>query len=139
MADVVAIDEAEGGQGVVGALEGGHSCGAPGHAVGADEEASSAAQQLVVELLPKALAEQVESKGVDTRVSERQDPSTDAGNEMQHWGVHLGVVVGAVQVDDVSGQPAEGKEAHKDQHGPGQALTGLNLGKERETQITCCS
>lgn len=96
MADVVAIDQAEGGQGVVGALEGGHSCRAPGHAVGADEEASSAAQQLVVELLPKALAEQVESKGVDTRVSEGQDPSTDAGNEMQYWGVHLGVVVGPV-------------------------------------------
>lgn len=139
MADVVAIDQAEGGQGVVGALEGGHACGAPGHAVRADEQAGPAAQQLVVELLPKALAEQVESKGVDTRVSERQDPSTDAGNKVQHGGVHLGVVVGAVQVDDVRGQPAEGKEAHEDQHGPGQALTGLNLHQERETQISCCS
>lgn len=96
MADVVAVDKAEGGQGMVGALEGGHSCGAPGHALGPDEEASSAAEQLVVELFPKALAEQVESKRVDTRVSERQDPSADAGNEMQHWGVHLWVVVGPV-------------------------------------------
>lgn len=84
MADVVAIDKAEGGQGVVGALEGGHSGGAPGHALGPDEEPSSAAEQLVVELFPKALAEQVESKWVDTRVSECQDPSTDAGNEVQH-------------------------------------------------------
>lgn len=48
-------------------------------------------------------------------------------------------MVGAVQVDDVSGEPAEGEEAHKDQHGPGQALTGLNLDKERETQISCYS
>lgn len=84
MADVVAVDKAEGGQGMVGALEGGHSCGAPGHALGPDEEASSAAEELVVELFPKALAEQVESKRVDTRVSECQDPSTNAGNEMQH-------------------------------------------------------
>lgn len=84
MADMVAINKAEGGQGVVGALEGGHPCGAPSHALGADEEASSAAEQLVVELFPKALAEQVECKWVDTRVSECQDPSTDAGNEMQH-------------------------------------------------------
>jgi len=44
MADMVAIDKAEGGQGVVGALEGGHPCGAPSHALGADEEASSAAE-----------------------------------------------------------------------------------------------
>ncbi|KAK4833095.1 hypothetical protein QYF61_027761 [Mycteria americana] len=81
---MVAVDKAEGGQGMVGALEGGHSCGAPGHALRPDEEASSAAEQLVVELFPKALAEQVESKRVDTRVSECQDPSTDAGDEMQH-------------------------------------------------------
>jgi len=81
---MVAIDKAEGGQGMVGALERGHSCGAPGHALGSDEEASSAAEQLVVELLPKAFAEQVESKWVDTRVCECQNPSTDAGNEMQH-------------------------------------------------------
>lgn len=90
---MVAIDKAESSQGMVGALEWGHSCGTPGHALGPDEEASSAAEQLVVELFPEALAEQVESKRVDTRVSECQDPSADAGNEMQHWGVYLWVVV----------------------------------------------
>ena len=79
---MVAIDKAEGGQGMVGAFEGGHSCGAPGHTLRPDEEASSAAEQLVVELFPKAFAEQVESKRVDTRVSECQDPSADAENEM---------------------------------------------------------
>lgn len=53
---------------------------------------------------------------------------------MEHGGVHLGVVVGTVQVDDMVGKPAEGKEAHKHQHCLGKALPGFNLRKESHTE-----
>jgi len=36
----------------------------------------------------------------------------------------------------MSGKPAEGKEANKDQHCPGQSFTGFNLEKEREMQVS---
>ena len=52
---------------------------------------------------------------------------------MEHGGVHLGVVVGAVQVDDVVREPAEGEEAHEHQHCLGKALPGFDL--ERESHI----
>lgn len=53
---------------------------------------------------------------------------------MEQGGVHLGVVVGAVQVDDVVGEPAEGKEAHEHQHCLGKALPGFNLRRESHTE-----
>lgn len=53
---------------------------------------------------------------------------------MEHGSVHLGVVVGAVQVDDMVREPAEGKEAHKHQHCLGKALPGFDLRRELHTE-----
>lgn len=50
---------------------------------------------------------------------------------MEHGRVHLRVVVGAVQVDDMIGEPAEGKEAHKHQYCLGKSLPGFDLSRER--------
>lgn len=126
----VSVDETEGGCGGVGALEGCHAGGTPTTAVRPAHQAGPATQELGVELLPEALAQQVEGKRVDTGVGEGQEAGTDAGDEVEHGGVHLGVVVGAVQVDDVVGEPAEGEEAHEHQHGLGEALPGFYLRRE---------
>lgn len=50
---------------------------------------------------------------------------------MEHGGVHLRVMVGTVQVDDMIGEPAEGKEAHKHQYCLGKSLPGFDLSRER--------
>lgn len=62
-----------------------------------------AAQQLLSEVLAEAFAHQVESKRVHAGVGEGQDAGTHAGNEVAQRDVHLVVVVGAVQVDHVTG------------------------------------
>lgn len=66
----------------------------------------AAAQQLVPEVLADALAHQVQSKRVHAGVGEGQDASTHAGDEVTKGRIHLVVVVGAVKVDDVTGEPA---------------------------------
>lgn len=123
----VPVDETEGGWRGVGTLEGGHAGGTSASAVRPGHQARPATEELGVELLPETLAQQVEGKRVDTGVGEGQEAGTDAGDEMEHGGVHLGVVVGAVQVDDVVREPAEGKEAHEHQHRLGKALPGFDL------------
>lgn len=133
----VPIDEAEGGRGV-GALEGGHAGGTSASAVGPVHQAGLAAEELSVELLPEALAQQIEGKRVHTGVGEGQEAGTDAGDKVEHGGVYLRVVVGAVQVDDMVGEPAEGKEAHKHQYCLGKPLAGFNLSREREAEGAQC-
>lgn len=126
----VSVDETEGGWRGVGTLEGGHAGGTSASAVRPGHQASPATEELGVELLPETLAQQVEGKRVDTGVGEGQEAGTDAGDEVEHGGVHLGVVIGAVQVDDVVREPAEGKEAHEHQHCLGEALPGFDLKRE---------
>lgn len=87
----------------------------------------SAAQELLVEVFAEAFAHQVEGKRVHTGVGEGQNASTHAGDEVAQRGVHLVVVVGAVQVDHMTGQPADSKQANKHQHSFGQTLSGLDL------------
>lgn len=86
-----------------------------------------AAKQVVVELLSEGLAQQVEGKGVDAGVAERQNSGTNAADQVRHGGVHLFIVVGAVQVDDVTGEPAYSKEAHKYQHRLCKSFPGFHL------------
>ena len=100
----------------------------------------SAAQELLVEVFPKAFAHQVEGEWVYTGVGEGQNASAYAGDEVAQRGVHLVVVVGAVQVDDMTGQPAGCKQADKHQHSFGQTFSGLDLTGEREREreeISC--
>ena len=130
----VPIDEAEGGGGGVGALEGGHAAGTSASTVRPAHQARPATEELGVELLPKALAQQVEGKRVHAGVGEGQKAGADAGDEVEHGGVHFGVVVGAVQVDDMVGEPAEGEETHEHQHCLGQALPGFDLRTESHTE-----
>ena len=130
----VSIDEAEGGGGGVGALEGSHAAGTSAGTVRPAHQAGPAAEELGVELLPETLAQQVEGKRVHAGVGEGQKAGADAGDEVEHGGVHLGVVVGAVQVDDMVGEPAEGKEAHEHQHCLGQALPGFDLRTESHAE-----
>lgn len=93
----------------------------------AEVSGRGAAQQLLSEVLAEAFTHQVERKRVHAGVGEGQDAGTHAGDEVAQRGVHLVVVVGAVQVDHVTGQPADGKEADEHQHGFGETLPGLDL------------
>lgn len=68
MTDMFAINQTEAGHGVVGALQRGHSGGASSHALRSDNEPGPTAEQLVVELFPEALAEQIQSKWIYTGI-----------------------------------------------------------------------
>lgn len=91
-----------------------------------------AAQELLFEVFAEAFAHQVEGERVHTGVGEGQNASAHAGDEVAQWGVHLVVVVGAVQIDHVTGQPADSKQADKHQHSFGQTLPGLDLTGEQK-------
>lgn len=91
-----------------------------------------AAQELLVKVLAEAFAHQVESKRIHAGVGEGQDASADAGNEVAQRRVNLVVVIGAVQVDHMTGQPADSKQANKHQHSLCQTLPGLYLREEYE-------
>lgn len=85
------------------------------------------AKQLFFEVLAEAFAHQVESKRVDAGVGEGQNAGAHTGDKVAKRGVHLVIVVGAVQVDHVTGQPADGKEANEDQDDFGQTFPRLDL------------
>lgn len=87
----------------------------------------AAAAELLVELLVEAVAEQVEGEWVDAGVDEGQDAGTHTGNEVTQGRVHLAVVVGAVQVDHMTWEPAHSEQNHKHQHCLSQTLPRLNL------------
>lgn len=93
-----------------------------------------ATQELPLKVFAEAFAHQVEGERVHAGVGEGQDASAHAGDEVAQRGVHLVVVVGAVKVDHVTGQPAEGKQADEHQHGFGQTLPGLDLMRNNEEQ-----
>ena len=101
----------------------------------------AAAQQLLSEVFAEALAHQVQSKRVHAGVGEGQDASAHAGDEVTQRRVHLVVVVGAVQIDHVTGEPADGEQADKHQDSFGQTLPGLDLTGEEGGEIKfhiCC-
>lgn len=78
-------------------------------------------------MLAEALAHQVQGERVHAGVGEGQDAGAHAGDEVAQRRVHLAVVVGAVQVDHVTGEPADGEQADEHQHGFRQTLPGLEL------------
>lgn len=95
-----------------------------------------AAQELLVEVLPKAFAHQVQSKWIHTGVGEGQDACKHTGDEVTQRRVHLIVVVRAVQVDHVTGEPADSKQANKHQDSFRQTFPGLDLtGEDRRNQF----
>lgn len=101
--------------------------------LGAEAPGRRAAQQLFYEVLAEAFAHQVEGERVDAGVGEGKDAGAYAGDEVTQRRVHLVVVVGAVQVDHVTGHPADSEEADKHQHDFGQAFPGLVLmGKQQK-------
>lgn len=72
-----------------------------------------AAQQLLSEVFAEVFAHQIEGKGVHAGVGEGQNASAHTGDKVSDGGVHLVVVERAVQVDHMTGQPAECKQANK--------------------------
>lgn len=79
----------------------------------------------------EALAEQVEGEGVDAGWGEAEDSGQQGDDEVSQWQVHLVVVEGAVHVEDVVGEPAQGEQAHEHQDDLGQALPRLHLEERR--------
>lgn len=99
----------------------------------------AAAQQLLPEVFAEALAHQVQSERVHAGVGEGQDASAHAGDEVGQRRVHLAIVVGAVKVDDVTGEPTDCEQANEHQHGFGQTLPGLDLTKgNSKINSKCC-
>lgn len=80
-----------------------------------------------VEVPPEALAEQVEGEGVDAGRGEAEDAGQQRDHQVAQRQVHLLVVEGAVHVEQVVGEPAEGEEEDQHQHDLGQPLPGLHL------------
>lgn len=98
----------------------------------------TAAQELLFEVFAKAFAHQVKGKWVHTGVGEGQNASTDTGDEVAEWGVHLVVVVGTVKVDHVTGQPTDREQANKHEHSLGQTLPWLDLTERRKQKLVFC-
>lgn len=80
-----------------------------------------------VEMSPEALTEQVESERVDAGRGEAEDAGQQGYHQVAQRQVHLLVVEGAVHVEQVVGEPAEGEEEDQHQHNLGQPLPGLHL------------
>lgn len=109
----------------------------------------TAATEVLVELLLEGFAHQVQCKRVKARIGEGQDTSEDTAHKMSHGGVHLlegkgtgnfegyenalffkrvnfmylRVMIGAIQVDDMTGEPAYCKETDEHKDGLGQAFS----------------
>lgn len=75
----------------------------------------------------EALAEQVEGKGVDAGWGEAEDSGQQGDDKVSQRKIHLVVVEGAVHVEHVVGEPAQGEQTHKHQHDLGQTLPRLHL------------
>lgn len=115
MTAMITINEAETSNRVIlRAFHRAHACVSLHHTLRVQSKTrAAAAADMFVELLLEALAEQVQSEGVDTWVGEGQDAGSHAGDEVRHGRVHFSVVVGAVQVDDMTREPTDSKEAHE--------------------------
>lgn len=120
---MIAVNETEAGDGVIlCAFERAHACVAAHHTLYVQWQRRAAATDMLVELFLKTLAQQVEGERVDARVGKCQDAGSHTGDEVHHGRVDFRVVVGAVQVDDVTGEPADSKEANEHQHHLSQPL-----------------
>lgn len=72
------------------AADGGHPSGIIGGArQGAFEDCTTAATEVLVELLLKGFAHQVQCKRVEAGIGEGQDTSKDTAQKMKHGSVHL--------------------------------------------------
>lgn len=80
-----------------------------------------------VEVPAEALTEQVEGEWVDAGGGEAEDSGHQRDDEVGQRQIHLVVVEGAVHVEHMVGEPAQGEQAHEDQHDLGQALPRLYL------------
>lgn len=80
-----------------------------------------------VEMSPEALTKQVEGEGVDAGRGEAEDTGKQGNHQVAQRQVHLLVVEGAVHVEEVIGEPAEGEEKDQHQHNFGQPLPGFHL------------
>ena len=69
-----------------------------------------------VEVSAEALTEQVEGEGVDAGRREAEDSGQQGDDKVSQRQIHLVVVEGAVHVEHVVGEPAEGKQTHEHQH-----------------------
>lgn len=86
-------------------------------------------------MAPETLAEQVKSEGVDAGGGEAEDPGQQGDDQVGQRQVHLVVVEGTVHVENVVGEPAQGKETHEHQDNLGQTLPGLDLEERKESGI----
>lgn len=80
-----------------------------------------------VEVPSEALTEQVEGERVDAGRGEAEDSGQQGDDEVSQRQVHLVVVEGAVHVEHVVGEPAQGEQAHEHQHDLGQTLPRFHL------------
>lgn len=80
-----------------------------------------------VEVPAETLAEQIEGERVDTRGGEAEDSGHQGDDQVGQGQIRQVVVEGAVHVEHVVGEPAQGEQAHEHQHNLSQALPGLHL------------
>ncbi len=88
-------------------------------------------QIVPVKVPAEALAEQVKGKRVNAGRREAEDSGQQCDDEVSQRQIHLIVVEGAVQVEQVVGEPAEGEQANEHQHDLRQALPRLHLQEQR--------
>lgn len=87
-------------------------------------------------MFAEVFAHQIEGKRVHAGVGEGQNASAHTGDKVPDGGVHLAVVERAIQVDHVTGQPGDCKQANKHQHRFSQTLPGVDLRGTREQRKT---
>lgn len=82
-------------------------------------------------MLPEAFTQPVKSKRIDTGIAEGQGTGENGSYQVKGGSIYSGMVrEGAVQVEDVVRQPAEGKQGNEHQHCFGNSLAGFNLGEK---------
>lgn len=80
-----------------------------------------------VEVSAETFAQQVEGERVDTGRGKAEDAGHQRDDQVSHRHVQLLVVKGAVHVEHVVREPAEGEQSHEDQNDLSQTLPGLHL------------
>lgn len=96
---------------------------------------TSTTSQLTVEVSAETLTEQVERERVDAGRGEAEDPGQKSDDEVGQRQIHLVVVEGAVHVEDVVWEPAQGEQAHKNQHDLSQTLPRLHWISHDQTSL----
>lgn len=86
------------------------------------------ARHLLFKMLPETFTQPIKSKRIDAGIAEGQGAGKNSCYQMKGGSIDRRVVrERAVQVEDVVGQPAEGKQSHKHQHCLCNSLAGFNL------------